>query len=264
MVPFLTEGSLRQIDSEMLVRNMINDSIKEKIKEHALSEMPNECCGLLVQTDKGLISYPCQNVAEEPARFFKIKGPDYLKAANEGEIVGYYHSHPVDAPISDMDKEIAFGHRFPCVLYNVPKDQFFEFNLDENLPESSFELGKEDCLTFVEDYFQKLGIQLPSFVRDIDPHLFQNNADFFINRKYVEACEKIGLMRILEGPPELEELKQHDILLFFRPEPLAVHLAIYNGDGTISHRGRDFAPRISSLKHLIKQVTEVFRHRTWI
>jgi proteasome lid subunit RPN8/RPN11 len=45
---------------------MVSDEIKAKIKEHALKENPEECCGLLVLNRNNILeAFACRNVAQD-------------------------------------------------------------------------------------------------------------------------------------------------------------------------------------------------------
>ena len=69
---------------------------KEKAFEHAITEQPLECCGLLVK-DKGELDYwPCRNVAfKHDVANFVIEPDDWATCEdNVDEIIGIVHSHP--------------------------------------------------------------------------------------------------------------------------------------------------------------------------
>ena len=64
---------------------MIDCETKEFIKRHALSDSPNECCGLIVEESlDSLSAMKCRNVAQNPLHNFSIDPQDYLKASIKG------------------------------------------------------------------------------------------------------------------------------------------------------------------------------------
>ncbi len=107
----------------------VDDYIKSEIKKHSLSDIENECCGLVVfsSKDKVNIVFPCKNKAEQRDRHFSICPKDYLKATSLGKIIAMYHSHPKQAldGFSELDKIQSSGHGLPSILYNVEGDNSF-------------------------------------------------------------------------------------------------------------------------------------------
>ena len=105
--------------------------IAETLRQQALEEYPQECCGVLVGVTNRLGSPPSTEVLAavdalnvhtgDRSRRFAI-APEFLleihkTAAREGqEVVGYYHSHPdgSDKP-SETDREVAW----PDVSYLI-------------------------------------------------------------------------------------------------------------------------------------------------
>ena len=69
---------------------MFNKRIEDQIKKHALKLYPNECCGLVVKTEKGYKYVKCENIAEDKANNFAIK-PELLL---EYDVKCIIHSHP--------------------------------------------------------------------------------------------------------------------------------------------------------------------------
>jgi proteasome lid subunit RPN8/RPN11 len=105
-----------------------NNKLKNKIKEHALKESPQECCGLIVQKEGMLDAYSCRNRAQNKNDFFEIDPNDYLSASKTGEIVAYYHSHTEhESEFSNFDKFISDIHGFPTILYSIKHDKFKEY-----------------------------------------------------------------------------------------------------------------------------------------
>jgi proteasome lid subunit RPN8/RPN11 len=88
----------------------------EEMVSHALSERPNECCGLLagvIDAGVGRVveGYPLVNVAETPAIEY-WSDPRSMFAADKDmrkrglDVLAIYHSHPTSEPVpSRKDRE---------------------------------------------------------------------------------------------------------------------------------------------------------------
>ena len=94
----------------MMRRLVLPAEFRQQIIEHARSERPNECVGLLAgRGDVVERVFPIVNEAKSPTRFFAAEGlfePMRAMRAAGLELVGIYHSHP-DAPAvpSQRDRE---------------------------------------------------------------------------------------------------------------------------------------------------------------
>src|SRR5690349_14684275 len=130
---------------------MLTKELKNKIKEHAIQESPNECVGFIVNGD----TFPCKNQANNPIQHFSISPLDYLRANYFGNIEMIYHSHNRNPEFSEFDKINLYNQNLRGVVYCREKDCFNIF-----LPESynnkyigrDFEIGVSDCLSLVSDY----------------------------------------------------------------------------------------------------------------
>ena len=71
----------------------MNNQLIQKIKDHALQEMPRECCGLLVMVKRKLKYFPCRNIAEGHEHFV-IHPEDYAAAEAFVEVVRQPHCGP--------------------------------------------------------------------------------------------------------------------------------------------------------------------------
>ena len=103
---------------KMVMALEVTRAVMETLKGEAARALPNECCGLLMCDERdGTLrierAVAASNVAAEPERHFEID-PRVLihaqRAAREGggQVVGYYHSHPVGAARpSATDREMA-------------------------------------------------------------------------------------------------------------------------------------------------------------
>ena len=77
----------------------IRRDVLSTIVAHALTERPNECCGLLLGTGETVDeAIPARNERRSPTRFL-IQSEDHLKAlrlarSTGRHIIAAYHSHP--------------------------------------------------------------------------------------------------------------------------------------------------------------------------
>jgi len=149
----------------------LNKKIYKEIKEHALKDYPNECCGFILEKDSKTISYPSKNIAEKKSNNFMINPIDYIKISNMGRIVGLYHSHcQYDYNFSLLDKFTSSNHKIPFILYNVKIDKFDIYDKNDIYSDYigiKFEYNKNDCFNLIEKFYKKeLNIILDSYSRD--------------------------------------------------------------------------------------------------
>jgi proteasome lid subunit RPN8/RPN11 len=108
--------------------NILTDNLKSRIKAHALSEAPYECCGIIVESDGNVKALSCKNVAVDKQNEFEVSGKDYLRALREGEIKAYYHSHTNGNPIlSIVDEVLSRAHDLPLIMYCTSNNNFTEY-----------------------------------------------------------------------------------------------------------------------------------------
>src|SRR5688572_16898253 len=107
----------------------LSEQCQSEIRAHGERDYPHECCGLLLGRFTGnggkacLEVYPISNAREEEAkrnRFLiqpeELIGGEKHAAANNLEVVGFYHSHPDHPAIpSGYDLE----HAWPVYSYVV-------------------------------------------------------------------------------------------------------------------------------------------------
>jgi [CysO sulfur-carrier protein]-S-L-cysteine hydrolase len=114
--------------SKTKLRFPLPDDIRRAIIEHARSDAPRECCGVLVghsgQADR---IYALRNIAEgnrfyeiDPVQLIELEFHELPK--DDSEIVAIYHSHP-ESPAypSRTDVELAF---WPEAVYLICSLEF--------------------------------------------------------------------------------------------------------------------------------------------
>ena len=138
---------------------MINKYIKNYIKKHALEENPNECCGLIFESDGITKARRAKNTSTDKKRSFAVDTVDYYKASLLGDVQAIYHSHSNGNPdFSIKDKEDSLKHKINFVLYDIYSNAFKLFDYQKNkeeVLEIDFEWGKSDCISLVQKYIKK-------------------------------------------------------------------------------------------------------------
>ena len=88
-------------------------AVARQIAEHALSEAPNEACGILAGTRERISrAIPLENASEAPASHFRFDPNEQLAALKSLDAaglgwVGVYHSHPKTPPIPSREDIVA-------------------------------------------------------------------------------------------------------------------------------------------------------------
>jgi len=243
---------------------ILQDNIKEKIKRHALKDLTQECCGLLVEKDNSIDVFECSNVSESPKNHFSILPRDYLRASRSGSIKAVYHSHNSDNnKFSPNDILHSRSHKIAFILYCSTKDSFSAFDPDRDktfLYDKIFKIGESDCYTVVKEYYKNLGIDLADSPNSRKDHTWhQKNPSliqdlFNLNKSNPE-------LPIIEINPT-EDLKKHDVIVFeYIKNRGPNHVAIYLGEGKILHHPRNKYLCIEPLsKPYQKTICKIYRH----
>ena len=137
--------------------------------QHALSELPNEACGLLVVIAGRHHYRPCRNVSDAPAESFVIDPSDWAAAEDRGEIVGVIHSH------ADGDPTPSDADRRQCDLGGIPwhivGPQINGWSViapvGYRLPlvGRPWQWGRHDCWGLVRSWYDLQGLGLPDWDR---------------------------------------------------------------------------------------------------
>jgi len=101
----------------------ITAAVASAIRRHGEETFPHECCGALIGTDGGVTAaVPLSNTTEEgPRRRFLVRPADYRQAEQraaelDGELLGFYHSHP-DHPARPSQYDL--DHAWPFFSYII-------------------------------------------------------------------------------------------------------------------------------------------------
>lgn len=242
----------------------LNERNKSKIKVHAISEKPNECCGLIYKNKEcGLDIFECHNISDKPDNFFIIDPNDYLAASSKGEIIGYYHSHITGSNFSDFDKVNSERTGLNSIIYCLENDNFYEYSpIGYELPytKRQYITGFIDCFSLIKDYYKKeknieiSELKCPYRLSDIGPDHPENNRyhsilpDHFLENGFIEV----------------ESLKNEDVILT-RTQMIQspVHASIYIEPGQILHHPFMQNSRIETYRSAYKKwTTHILRHKS--
>lgn len=201
-------------------------------------EYPNEACGVLLLVGNKIQTVQCKNIAPLPKEHFILDPDDYELAADRGEVVAIWHSHPeASSHPSDADRYGCDDSGVPWVIVGIAKNSKGEFerygvtaiepNGDEPpLVGRPYIYGIYDCYTIVRDYYWRhFGIALGSYPQAPAGWWNSPEGDWF-----VQNYEKEGF---IHAPKD--DYQVGDLLFMQLNHDTANHAAIYVGDGMILH-----------------------------
>ncbi len=112
---------------------ILTKDIKLSIKKHALREEPNECCGLIYESEEGAAVKECENLSPDKSRHFIISPRNYLVATMLVRIIATYPSltNKVEE-LSVTDKLNSQRHNIDYILYNTVYNTFRVYNHKKN------------------------------------------------------------------------------------------------------------------------------------
>jgi proteasome lid subunit RPN8/RPN11 len=105
---------------------VIPSAVRSALREHAETESPNECCGLIALRDGVAEAYhPARNAAASPSRFEIEADPEIWFLEDEGVELAVFHSHLSSPPRpSRTDVEnIGLWEGRPYVILTVGTDE---------------------------------------------------------------------------------------------------------------------------------------------
>jgi proteasome lid subunit RPN8/RPN11 len=210
-----------------------------RILEHARTEAPRECCGLLIAAPDSLAEYvPCRNIAEGEDDF-RIHPEDWADAEDRGHVLGVVHSHP-GGPVTPSPLDLASQGSMGLPWWIVVPETSEWARFGESPAEGRvFAWGVEDCYSLVRDHFGGL----PDFTRQ---------PGFWRDRNlFMDGLSVAGFVPV-QGDPE-----PGDGMLFAIKAEIPNHCAVYLGEGRILHHlpGRlSVAEPIGAWVHALKAV----------
>lgn len=231
---------------------MFSVKIKKEIKDHAISEVPNEVNGLILRIEDNYQVYRCKNLSYTPNEHAILSPIDYINAENIGQIVGYYHSQK-NSGASLIDNLTSISHNIYSIIYCWENDTFYviEPNL-KNYLFQDFQIGQNDCFSLVKNYYkEELNIELSDYNRGNNWYI---KDPYLISRSF----ENEGFREI-----DMDDMRLHDVILFGDEDDI-VHLAIYQKNKMILHHPRGNKSCIEYLNHhYIKRISKVIRHKNY-
>ena len=243
-----------------LVDMLLNNQIKSAIKNHALEDVNNECCGVIIVSESGIQAIRCKNTAPiaEQAHRFIIDPTDYLMATCKGQIVAAYHSHSKIDQFSSAD--LTTSREIPFVMYCIESDTFYENNssVSNEYVGKDFSLGLFDCFTLAKRYYtDKFGAKIKSYA--YGEGWFDKNGSI-IEDNYRQE----GFSKVIDGPiKDIKLLDKDDCLLFKYSDKFAHphHIGIYVGSGWMLHHPRNKKSRVDFLSEFyLKRIFSVVRY----
>ncbi|OYV33701.1 MAG: peptidase P60 [Thiomonas sp. 20-64-5] len=199
-------------------------AVIDAIREHAKTEYPRECCGLVVVERGKPVYVPCTNMADTPAAHFAISPAEYDAAEQRGAILKVVHSHPDISPQpSEADRVSCELSGLPWLIVNWPTGQIVEFEpsgYKAPLIGRTFSHAVLDCYSLIRDYYREtLAIDLIDFQRREEWWLKGDNL-------YLDGFGKAGFV-------EVQDMAEHDVLLMQIGSPVINHAAVYIGNNQI-------------------------------
>ncbi len=222
------------------------------MKNHALSEQPSECCGLIIETNNNLNVFPCHNIANNTIFHFKISYKDFIRASNLGKLKAYYHSHASSECLDDFslfDQAVSSGHQYPLILYLVKLDRFKIFNSDlkNKYLGIPFKWQENDCLSLVRLFYkEEFNIDLIDTIRDKNWSIDEPN-------RIINNFRSFGFK-------EVNDLKYGDVIAV-GDKTKPSHLMIYLNNDQILHQRINTYSTVEIYNDSLKKITSnVFRH----
>ncbi|HHV6411781.1 TPA: C40 family peptidase [Haemophilus influenzae] len=195
-------------------------TIEEQILEHAQSEYPNECCGIVVNDNGSQRYIPCKNVADDPLNFFEISPEETAQIYIRYEPIAIVHSHPdCTSYLSTQDRQCQVHTGIDWWL--VCEGKIYKYRNVQPLLGRDFEHGVSDCYTLFRDCYTLSGVELPDFERENEWWWHGQNL-------YLDNLEKHGFFKV-------EKPERGDIILMQIQSDVPNHVGVYLGDQMFLH-----------------------------
>lgn len=216
-------------------------AIYDAMCAEAIARYPEEACGLIIAKGKRSKFIPCKNIAENPRRDFMIHQEDYDRAADEGEVIGVWHTHPnkptrpsaadrAGMELTGVPWHIMSVHQGENGLVVSGPDVHMPDGFKMPLLERPYVYGVFDCYTLVVDYYkEEFGMTLPPMPHTRIPRFWEKGLNL-MEQEYGNA----GFVRIFDQEP-----KKGDLFLTQDGAKCPNHVLIYIGDDMIMHHPQD-------------------------
>ena len=205
-------------------------SWQTKALVHAKDQAPKAAVGRVVNVKGKQRYYPCRNLAITDHQCFILDPEDYVKADETGEIIGIFHSHPIDPPTpSQADKVSCEDSGLPWYIVNPRTEQWGYLEPCGYKPPllgRQWVWGVTDCWSLVRDWYKEnKNIELKDWERPLTPQEFNKNPMF-------ERCAWRTGFRELR--PD-EKLIDGDLLFMSIMYPTLNHVALFFQGDVIHH-----------------------------
>lgn len=243
---------------------MLNhNDLEEVMRQQAELNYPNESCGVVVSAGKKAIIIPCKNIASDPRNYFRIDPHDYVKAANQGEVIGIWHTH-VELPANPSPADVAGCNSsgvewFIIGAYKTEEGMTFTpihtlqpSDAEVDYLERPYLFGVYDCYTLIRDYYSReFGITLGEYPRV--ENFWKKGLDFF-----TEGYPEQGFELLIDQEPEVG-----DLFIMQVAADIPNHIAVYIGDDLILHHCQNRLSRRDVYGGMwAKHTTHHLRHKT--
>jgi proteasome lid subunit RPN8/RPN11 len=253
---------------------MFGPAVDAAAKSHALSQYPKEACGFVAGA-KGQEQYvPLQNIAADPANFFKLPDDALIAHAPVAGVI-HSHCHPAHGPAptaADMESQITAALPFG-IVYTDGKAAgapmwWGDFLLDmplfnakgDHIPRQ-FLHGVNDCFSLIRTwYWQIKKIKLPEFPRDDD---WWKNGGNLYELGYSEA----GFAPYAKGPSIPHGVETGDVVLMtWGKFKVPFHAGVVMDRGLVLHHpgphgARESLSRREPLGRWARQITHWLRRQ---
>lgn len=226
---------------------------------------PREACGLVVAAGKKSLAVECLNISPESRDRFMIDPRDYAKAADMGEIIGVWHTHPNLPPTpSPADKVGCENSGVTWYILGIHKEGGeFVYSGPSVTEPSGFEMPLEgrpyvmgvlDCYTILQDFYKReYGLEVTDY-----PRIEEDGRMGFT--RFVERYADEGFVRLIDQPAQRGDV----FLIQMGGHDGPSHIAVYLGDDMILHHCHDRLSRkdIYGGGYWYRHTTHHLRHKT--
>ncbi len=229
---------------------MLNEKLKNEIREYALSKVDEEICGLLISKNSKISFYKCKNISYHKKDYSILNPLDYVNASNQGEIIAHVHSQEGRNP-SFTDYLNAAGHKIYSIIYSTKYDKFSVINPAlKNYLNLDYKINSSDCFELVRNYYKnELNIKISNYNR-------YDKWEFDKPNLILDNFEKEGFYKV-----GLKDIQINDVMIF-RIGGFLSHLAVYMDDNLILHHPENDKSVICELSlALSKRIELVIRHK---
>ncbi|MGZ6477654.1 MAG: C40 family peptidase [Bdellovibrionales bacterium] len=222
--------------------------------DYALSQMPNEACGVIV-IEKGrerLVVCKNKSIFNDQ---FSMDSADYAKASLMGEVIGIVHSHVnLASTPSEADKVSCEATGLEWFICSVPNGAWSEFKpsgYEAPLIGRTWAHGVLDCYSLVRDLYKKeLKIDLIDFDREVE--FWEKGFDLYCDENF----KKAGFVDV-----PFSDLRKYDGILMKIKSKVINHAGVYLGDDKfIHHLMRRLSSRDVFAGYYRKHTVKIVRH----